>query len=112
MLSLLGLAQKAGKVASGEFATESAIKSGKAALAIVAEDASENTRKKMKNMTDYYNVPMLLYGTKEELGTCIGKEYRSMVAVLDKGFSESLKKKHAQVSAVSGKGQNHACRHP
>ena len=53
-LSMLGLAQKAGKVASGEFSTEKAIKSGKASIVIVADDSSDNTKKMFKKMCDYY----------------------------------------------------------
>ena len=45
ILNLLGLATKAGKIASGEFAAEKAVKSGKAHLVIVSEEASDNTRK-------------------------------------------------------------------
>ena len=37
ILNLLGLATKAGKIASGEFAAEKAVKSGKAHLVIVSE---------------------------------------------------------------------------
>ena len=44
VLNLIGLAQKAGKVVSGEFMTEKAVKTGEAALVILAEDASENTQ--------------------------------------------------------------------
>ena len=50
VLNLIGLAQKAGKVVSGEFMTEKAVKTGEAALVILAEDASENTQKKFRNM--------------------------------------------------------------
>ena len=39
VLNLIGLAQKAGKVVSGEFMTEKAVKTGEAALVILAEDA-------------------------------------------------------------------------
>ena len=46
-ISLVGLAAKAGKVVSGEFATEKAVKTQKAFLVIIAQDASENTRKKI-----------------------------------------------------------------
>ena len=45
VLSLIGLATKAGKCASGEFMTENETKSGKARLVIVAGDASDNTKK-------------------------------------------------------------------
>ena len=44
-LAMIGLATKAGKVASGEFCTEKEVKCGLAELVIVAEDASENTKK-------------------------------------------------------------------
>ena len=43
VLSLLGLATKAGKIASGEFSTEKSVKSGKGFLVLVAADASENS---------------------------------------------------------------------
>lgn len=92
ILSNLGLAQKAGQIASGEFAVEKAVKSGLACLVIVASDASDNTKKKMRNMTAFYEVPIYYYGTKEDLGRCIGKEYRSMAAVLHPGFSDSIRK--------------------
>ena len=39
-LSMIGLAQKAGKVASGEFSTEKAVKEHKAYMVIVADDSS------------------------------------------------------------------------
>ena len=53
-LAMIGLAQKAGKIVSGEFATEKAVKTGKAALVIVAGDASENTKKMFTNMCAFY----------------------------------------------------------
>ena len=46
----------------------------------------------MMNMTQYYEVPIHMIGTKEELGHYIGKEYRSMLAVLDAGFASSFEK--------------------
>ena len=41
----LGLAQKAGKVASGDFAVRSALNGGKAKLMLIACDAAEASRK-------------------------------------------------------------------
>ena len=66
VLSMIGLAARAGKVVSGEFSTEKAVKSGKAFLTIVAEDASANTRKNFTDMCAYYQVPIRIYGTKED----------------------------------------------
>ena len=90
ILSSLSLAMKAGQISSGEFAVEKSVKEGKAMLVIVAEDASDNTKKKMDQMTFYYKVPCFHYATKERLGRCIGKEYRSMVSVNHPGFSKSI----------------------
>lgn len=92
-LSLLGLAAKAGKVVSGEFATENAVKAGKAFLALTAEDASENTKKKFEDICTYYEVPFYIVGTKEELGRAIGKEYRASLAVTDENFAVATVKK-------------------
>ena len=88
---MLGLAMRAGKVASGEFATEKAVKEYRAYLVIVASDASENTQKKFRNMCQYYKVPYLVFETKEELGSIIGKEYRASLAVCDKNFAEVIR---------------------
>ena len=90
--SLLGLAKRAGRTASGEFSTEKEVKSGRAALVIVAQDASDNTKKKFRNMCEFYQVPVYFYGTKDELGHSMGLEMRSSMALLDEGFAKSVEK--------------------
>lgn len=90
---MLGLAAKAGKVESGEFSTEKTVKAGHGHLVIVAEDASDNTKKMFKNMCQYYKVPMEIFGTKEELGHWIGKAYRASICILDEGFAKAVLKK-------------------
>ena len=67
VFQMLGIAAKSGNVVSGEFSTEKAIKTGHAFLVIVSEEASENTNKMFSNMTEFYEVPMYVFGTKEEL---------------------------------------------
>lgn len=93
ILSMLGLAAKAGKIASGEFSTEKAVKSGSAFLVIVSEEASKNTKKMFQNMCSFYHVPIYLYASKEALGNAIGKQFRASLAVLDEGFAKSLGEK-------------------
>lgn len=92
VLSMIGLATKAGKIASGEFAVEAAVRKHSAALVIIASDASDNTKKSFKDMGAYHHVPVYLYGTKESLGMCTGKGYRASLAVLDEGFGKSIMK--------------------
>ncbi|MBE5860509.1 MAG: 50S ribosomal protein L7ae [Butyrivibrio sp.] len=88
--SLLGLCQKAGKLVSGEFSVENAIKSGTALVVLISLDASENTKKKFHDKCDFYNVKVADFGSKEKLGHAIGKEVRTSVAVTDAGFAKSL----------------------
>lgn len=90
---MLGLAAKAGKIVSGEFSTEKAVKSKQAFLVMVSTEASENTKKMFRNMCSFYQVPFYLYASKESLGHAIGKQYRASIAVLDQGFATSLTEK-------------------
>ena len=90
ILSLFGLATRAGKIASGEFQTETAIKSGTTFLVVIAKDASDNTKKLFQDKSSFYKIPIIFFGTKEELGHAIGKEYRASLAILDKGFAETI----------------------
>lgn len=92
VLSLLGLATKAGKVASREFSTEKSVKTGKGFLVLVADDASQNTRKKFQNMCDFYEVPIYFIANKEELGRFCGKEFRASLAVQDENFAKAMLK--------------------
>ena len=90
ILNLIGLATKAGKTASGEFSTEKAVKTGKARLVLVSEEASDNTKKMFSDMCTYYKVPIYLFGTKDELGHAMGQEFRASLSVEDAGFAKSM----------------------
>ena len=92
IFSLLGLGNKAGYIASGEFSTEKSVKERKARLVIVASDASDNTKKMFTNMCTYYDVPIYFFGEKTELGHAIGKEFRASLAVNDAGMATAIEK--------------------
>ena len=92
ILSLIGLATKAGKTVSGEFMTERETKTGNAFLVIVAQDASDNTKKRFQNMCDFYQVPICFYGDKDTLGHAMGREFRASLAILDEGFAKGIRK--------------------
>ena len=92
VLSLIGLATKAGRTVSGEFMTEREVKTGRAALVIVAGDSSDNTKKKFRDMCEFYKVPIYFYGDKDTLGHAMGKEFRASLAILDEGFAKGLLK--------------------
>ncbi len=92
VFSLIGIATKSRNIVSGEFSTEKAVKEHKAALVIVAEDASDNTKKKFANMCTFYKVPIYYFGEKTELGHFMGKEFRASLAVLDRGLADAIEK--------------------
>ena len=92
IISMIGLATRARKIASGEFMTEKSVKGGQAYLVIVAADASDNTRKMFRNMCTYYKVPLYIYGTKELLGHGMGKEKRASLAGTDENFADAVRK--------------------
>lgn len=102
--SFLGLAMKARKIVSGEDTCERMIKSGKVVLLIIAADASDNTKKNFINMCLYRKVECKLYGEKNLLGRYIGKELRSVVAVLDRGFANRLSELMAEEEMNFGGG--------
>jgi ribosomal protein L7Ae-like RNA K-turn-binding protein len=89
---MLGLACRAGKVVSGEFSVERAVRKHKAKLVIVAGDASENTRSSFTDLCAYYKVPVCIYATREALGAFTGKGFRASAAVLDDNFANTIKK--------------------
>ena len=106
-LSMLGLAMKAGKIASGEYQVLEAVRAGTAWCVLVAEDASDNTRKLYTDKCTYYEVPVFVYGTKEELGRTIGKDLRSAVAVCDEGLSKAVVAAITKASTERSNGGKH-----
>ena len=90
ILLLLGIAMKGRNLVSGEFQTLEAVKKGSAMLVIVAEDASDNTRKLFADKCSFYQVPLEHYGTKEELGRAIGKDLRSSLGVCEAGLANAI----------------------
>ena len=96
--SLLGICRKAKLASSGEFAVTEAVNAGMARLVIIADDASDNTKKLFSDKCSYYDVPMVIFGTKEELGHAIGKDFRASVAVTDGGLAGQIKKRIDEIN--------------
>lgn len=88
----LGMAQKAGKAASGDFAVRGALKAGKVKLLVIAADTAPNTKKELYYLAEQAHVETMEQGTKAEIGYAIGKAPRTAVAILDVNFARMLKK--------------------
>ena len=89
----LGFAMKAGKVRSGELAAEKAVKGGKAFLAVLDREASEQTRKRWNDICTNNGVPLIL---AEDVGRAIGKDAHMIACITDSGFSEMIIKSRAE----------------
>lgn len=87
---MISLCARAGRLCSGNFTVERAVKDRRAYVVIVATDASDNTKKLFDQKCNYYDIPYYEYGTKDELGRYSGNEVRTSVAVLDAGFAEQI----------------------
>ncbi|WP_163101543.1 YlxQ family RNA-binding protein [Peribacillus alkalitolerans] len=90
-MSLLGLANRARKLISGEELVIKEVRNGKAKLVILSNDASNNTEKKITDKCSYYNVPVVKVEDRTQLGHAIGKDARVVIAVLDEGFANKLR---------------------
>lgn len=89
---MLGLAARARRISAGEGAVLDSIRSGKARLVVLSQDASENTRKRFENSCEHYNTMLVFAEEREALGKSIGREFAVVVSVNDDGFAKSLMK--------------------
>ena len=89
-MSLLGLANRAQKVISGEDLVLKEMKNGQVKLVLLSEDASKNTKRKMINKCTYYHIPFKYVNNRYMLGKAIGKEARVVVALTEAGFAKKL----------------------
>lgn len=96
VLRMVGLAKRAGKVKLGANLAEQAVHNGSAQLAIVAADAAQNAKKRMKDACQYYGVEYIEYATKEDLAACVGKEELAALCIIDKNFAKGIKDKYRQ----------------
>ncbi|MTD30238.1 YlxQ family RNA-binding protein [Planomicrobium sp. YIM 101495] len=90
ILQLLGLAARARKIISGEELVLSDVRNGQARLVFIAEDASQNTKKKMQDKCKTYKVNLREFSNRAELGHAIGKEQRVVIAINDSGFAKKM----------------------
>ena len=90
-LNYLALARKAGLAELGEEPVGVAAKAGKAALVLVASDASDHTWRRAKSYVFGTEQQLLrLPCTKDEMGFAIGRQELAIAAITDAGMALSL----------------------
>jgi ribosomal protein L7Ae-like RNA K-turn-binding protein len=90
MVNNLGLAYRARKISVGTELSIEKMRQKKAVLIVLAKDASENTKKKIRDKASYYGIDVLESLTSEQLSQSIGKTNIKVIAILDEGFKNIL----------------------
>ena len=96
ILSMLGLALKAGRVEVGEEPVGAAARAKKARVIFVAQDAAPSSVRRAQSFARAGStLCVTLPADKDALGRSLGRSSVAMCAVTDIGFAESLVKKLA-----------------
>ena len=96
ILSLIGLAKKAGRVEIGEEPVGSAARGKKARVILIAADAADASVRRARSFADAGNCLYLtIPAGKDALGRCLGRTSCAVAAVTDIGFAEAIVKKLA-----------------
>ena len=96
ILSMLGLAHKAGRVEIGEEPVGSAARARKARIILVASDAAAGSVRRAMSFANTGNcLCLVIPATKDELGRALGRTSCAMAAVTDIGFADAVAKKLA-----------------
>lgn len=91
IFGMLGLARRAGKLIYGSDAAVNAVRSGKAKAVILAADASDRTKKLMRNKCASFGTPLFeVEAGCEELGKKLGKSGISVLGISDINFAKAI----------------------
>lgn len=100
ILSMLGLALKAGRVEVGEEPVGAAARAKKARVIFVAQDAAPSSVRRAQSFARTGStLCVMLPADKDALGRSLGRSSVAMCAVTDIGFAESLVKKLAALDS-------------
>ena len=97
ILTLMGFAQKAGKLAAGDAAVDNFLQKGKVALLILSEEVSENKKRDWQLKAELAETAMVtLNASKLEMGLAVGMSPRGIIGIMDKNMAEDIMKKLQQ----------------
>lgn len=89
---LLGLTAKSGNIVFGTDACIDKIESKKVKLIIVAQNASEKTKKNIKFICDKNNTEMKIFGTIEKISKAIGKNNKAIIGIKNESLANEISK--------------------
>jgi ribosomal protein L7Ae-like RNA K-turn-binding protein len=91
LLGLLGLGVRGRTAVVGIEQVRNAAQRGKLALAVVAPDASENSRDKVLPLLRARRIRIIEGPTAEELGNAVGRQSTAAVGVVDHNLARGIR---------------------
>lgn len=92
VLGLLGLCTKAGDICFGTDACIDLITKKKIKLLIVAEDASDRTKRNLEFICNNNDTKICFYGKIDELSKAIGRNNKAVIGIKNKNFANQIEK--------------------
>ena len=89
ILGLLGLAQRARQLTTGEELVVAGLSKKQIALVFLASDTGINTQKKIKDKANFNHIPVVEIFTTQQLTQAIGQP-RKVIGVNDPGFAKGM----------------------
>jgi len=89
VLNALGMCRRAGKLGIGMDATIESVRKG-APLVLIAKDASDRTRKKVKEAAEGLSETVELDYTMDEIESGVGRKF-AVAAVKDKNLAQAVR---------------------
>ena len=86
----LGLAKRAGRLAPGDSQVRRALQENRARAVVLAEDAGHSVRRRYESWASERSIPLVVLGTKMELGVAIGMGPHAVMAVTQKSLVKGL----------------------
>lgn len=92
LLSLLGIARRAGRLTMGFDAAAESIKKGESKLLLLSDDLSEKSKKSIGYTAQQNGVEVLITGcTMSDTGNALGRKQTGIISVNDSGFAKKMK---------------------
>ncbi|MGX7092290.1 L7Ae/L30e/S12e/Gadd45 family ribosomal protein [Hutsoniella sourekii] len=88
-LNLLGLAQRAGYLVTGDELVEKASKTGQVVLIVCASDASDKTKKRYQDLSEYWQIPVSFAFNRLEISQALGKK-RTLCGLKNRGMAKKF----------------------
>jgi ribosomal protein L7Ae-like RNA K-turn-binding protein len=90
--ALLGFAARARSVTVGSRETRAGLHRGQVKLVLLAEDGSPRDRERLARIALEQGVLTMIAGTREELGSWIGRGLISVAGITDSGLARSIER--------------------